>query len=55
MEAEADRWKEEFARQSEARKDYYEGRSYERKDHSEWLKIGGALVTGALAVFLFKR
>lgn len=55
MEAEADRRKEEFARQSEARKDYYEGRSYERKDHSEWLKIGGALVTGALAVFLFKR
>ena len=55
LEAEAERRKEEQARLSDARKDYYEGRSYERKDHSEWLKIGAALITGAVAVLLLKR
>ena len=40
------------------RKDFYDERASSRKDHSEWLKIGGALLTGfgaAALILMGKR
>lgn len=48
---ESARLKEELDKKRDYRKDYYEERSYYRKDSNEFLKLLPVLITAALAIF----